>query len=191
MITVFRIAVYNLNFQLPVSSVFIDSFKFTLCRVDSILLCRMLSIILSCSSFNTVTINNKTATLILLILLCSFMTILFTVSEENIYLRNGGFIFTNLVCVCTELISIKNPGHFLLSNKLLRWLGIRSYGIYVYHFPIFMLFEGLRIHHSMANYLMVTALRFAVTILIAELSYRYIEQPFLRFKKKLYLSRSL
>lgn len=178
-VATFRIVAYNLNFQ------HIDSFKFTLCRIDVILLGVLLAIILSQAKYEKPIINDKAATKILLILLFFFISILFTVGEGNIYLRNGGFIITNLICILTVFAAINNPNHFLLSGNALRWLGIRSYGIYVYHFPIFLASEGFRIHHSLSNYLIITLMRFVVTLIIAELSYIYVELPILKLKERL------
>ena len=177
-VAIFRIVAHNLNFQ------HIDSFKFTLCRIDVILLGVLLAIILSQAKYEKPIINDKTATKILLILLFSFMSILFILGEGNIYLLNGGFIITNLICALTVFMAINNPNHFLSSGKTLRWLGIRSYGIYVYHFPIFLAFESLRVPHSVSNYLIITLMRFVVTLIIAEFSYVYVELPILKLKDR-------
>jgi hypothetical protein len=56
-----------------------------------------------------------------------------------------------------------------------RWIGLRSYGVYLWHWPVFMVtrpqldvaVEGLPL----------LALRLAVTVVLADLSYRYVETP--------------
>jgi len=118
------------------------------------------------------------------ILLCLLATIVLFVPEWNLYWRNGGFIFTNLLCLSIVAIAAKNPNQPLLSSNILRWIGRRSYGIYLYHFPIFLALGILLREHSPVNYLLITALRFAVTIFVAEVSYRFIERPVLRYKKR-------
>jgi peptidoglycan/LPS O-acetylase OafA/YrhL len=118
------------------------------------------------------------------IALCLLATIVLFVRESNIYWRNGGFILTNLLCLSIVAIAAKNPNQPLLSSNILHWIGRRSYGIYLYHFPIFIALESLRRDQSPVNYLLVTALRFAVTIVVAEVSYRFIERPVLRYKKR-------
>ena len=72
----------------------------------------------------------------------------------------------------------------MFSNKLLRWVGKRSYGIYVYHFPIFLALEDLRQPHSMMNFILVNILRFSLSFAFAALSYKYVEVPILKYKKK-------
>ena len=69
-------------------------------------------------------------------------------------------------------------GRRLLGWAPLRWVGVRSYGIYLWHWPVFMVtrpdldvpFEGLPL----------LALRLAATVILADLSYRYIETPIRR-----------
>ena len=82
------------------------------------------------------------------------------------------------------MIAVRNPNQKLLSSKILGWMAKRSYGIYAYLFPIFMASEGLRVHHSMRNFLGVSLLRFALTICLAAFSYDFIEQPLLKFKNR-------
>ncbi len=57
----------------------------------------------------------------------------------------------------------------------LRWVGQRSYGIYLWHWPIFMvLHPGTDLA---ARGWPVEAARFGLTVLAAQLSYRYVELP--------------
>jgi peptidoglycan/LPS O-acetylase OafA/YrhL len=63
----------------------------------------------------------------------------------------------------------------LLGWGPLRWLGLRSYGIYLWHWPIFMVTRpqlDVPIHN-----LPLLGLRVAATLAIAELSYRFVELP--------------
>jgi peptidoglycan/LPS O-acetylase OafA/YrhL len=80
------------------------------------------------------------------------------------------------------------PAHSPLKWALTRpaslYLGRRSYGIYLYHYPIFKAAEALRVPGSPVNFLLVAALEIAVTLAVAELSWRLIEQPAMRFKKR-------
>lgn len=65
----------------------------------------------------------------------------------------------------------------------LQWIGQRSYGIYVYHWPLVIL--GLQLHVSRGTRSVL--LGFAVlglTCLASEVSYRYVESPFLRLKER-------
>jgi peptidoglycan/LPS O-acetylase OafA/YrhL len=55
----------------------------------------------------------------------------------------------------------------------LRWVGERSYGIYLWHWPIIVLLAGVNARPSAG----VVAAEAALVLVIAALSYRYVEQP--------------
>jgi peptidoglycan/LPS O-acetylase OafA/YrhL len=55
----------------------------------------------------------------------------------------------------------------------LRWIGERSYGIYLWHWPIIVLVAGVNTHPGMGT----VAAEAALVLAAATLSYRYVEQP--------------
>jgi peptidoglycan/LPS O-acetylase OafA/YrhL len=63
----------------------------------------------------------------------------------------------------------------LLGAQPLRWIGLRSYGIYLWHWPIFMVTRPTLDVPLHGWPLLV--LRFALSFAAADLSYRYVEQP--------------
>jgi peptidoglycan/LPS O-acetylase OafA/YrhL len=181
LIAAFRICVFH--FKLSYGLFVIDPYAFTLCRMDAILMGSLFAVVLS---HNNKAKHPKKVTIqwSLGILLCLLATIVLFVPEGNIYWRNGGFILTDLLCLSIVTIAAKHPNQPLLSSNILLWIGRRSYGIYLYHLPIFLALGMLIREHSPVNYLLVTALRFAATIFVAEVSYRFIERPVLRYKKR-------
>ena len=63
----------------------------------------------------------------------------------------------------------------LFESRILRWIGTRSYSIYLWHWPVFMLSRpGIDIHLPA---LLVRIGQLVVTFILAELSYRWIESP--------------
>jgi hypothetical protein len=62
----------------------------------------------------------------------------------------------------------------LLGNRLFRWIGTRSYGLYLYHWPIYQM-----IREVAGNKLTVREFLFALllTVIVTEASYRFVETP--------------
>lgn len=71
------------------------------------------------------------------------------------------------------------------------WIGRRSYGIYLFHVPIFVALEPFRERQNMINFLLVQSARIAATLILAELSWRLIEAPVLSLKRYFYPERAV
>ncbi len=101
-------------------------------------------------------------------------------SEYGTFLYQGGFL---LVALLSALLvaSVSHPGGApgkVLGWAPLVWLGVRSYAIYLWHWPVFML---TRPHIDVPiDGPWLFAGRLAITLLLADISYRLIEQPFRR-----------
>lgn len=97
---------------------------------------------------------------------------------ENLsFLYRGGFLFFNLLA-CIAIIASVTQGSIssiIFSNPLLTWIGTRSYSLYLWHWPIFML---LRPGFELPDENIYQILRLFLTVVAAEISYRFIENPF-------------
>ncbi|MCX7621276.1 MAG: acyltransferase [Acidimicrobiales bacterium] len=92
----------------------------------------------------------------------------------------SGFVMCSLLTAVTIAVTVHPAAHLgrLLGNRLFRWIGLRSYGIYLWHWPIFMLTRpGIDVP---LNGLPLLVLRFGLTFGIAEFSYRFVEMPIRR-----------
>ncbi len=67
------------------------------------------------------------------------------------------------------------------SSSWLLWLGRRSYGLYLYHFPVLSL---LRHQVDVGPVWLRTLVGIALTLLVTGASYRWVELPFLRLKDR-------
>ncbi len=122
----------------------------------------------------------------------AFMTVLGTLSfvglvaifwfvgSDTTALYRGGFLVVGLVAAGVIAASAVTGTAFatVLGHQPLRWLGERSYGIYLWHWPIFMVLRpGVDLD---LDGWPVQVLRFALTFAAAELSYRFVEMPIRR-----------
>jgi len=71
-----------------------------------------------------------------------------------------------------------------LRQRAAQWLGQRSYGLYLYHYPIFLAFEVIRIPGDVTNFVFVAAAKIALSLAFAELAWRFVEQPVLNLKER-------
>jgi peptidoglycan/LPS O-acetylase OafA/YrhL len=104
------------------------------------------------------------------------MTLL--IHETDALLYRGGFAIVGLATAALIAAAV-HPDSRVLRNVLgrqpLLWLGTRSYSIYLWHWPVFMLTRpGFDIQ---AGAVPIFALRLVITVVIAELSYRLVEMP--------------
>jgi peptidoglycan/LPS O-acetylase OafA/YrhL len=95
------------------------------------------------------------------------------------FLYPTGFILLSIATVAM-LAAVVNPASGLgaiLGCRPLRWIGVRSYGIYLWQWPIVVLWGGRAV--SGVDWPRA-ALQVAVTLLVASLSWRYVEEPIRR-----------
>jgi peptidoglycan/LPS O-acetylase OafA/YrhL len=100
------------------------------------------------------------------------------VSEFDPGLYRGGYFAFALVSALVVAVAAHPATRLmgrLLGNAPIRWIGIRSYGIYLWHWPVYQItrpeldvpIEGVPL----------LALRVAITVTLAALSYRFVEAP--------------
>jgi peptidoglycan/LPS O-acetylase OafA/YrhL len=93
-------------------------------------------------------------------------------------LYRGGFLLVAIVSALLIAATVHPASRlvpWLLGFAVLRWIGVRSYGIYLWHWPIYMV---TRPHSDVPlTGIPLLALRLALTFVIAALSYRYVEEP--------------
>jgi peptidoglycan/LPS O-acetylase OafA/YrhL len=97
------------------------------------------------------------------------------VDTDSLY--RGGFARVALVTVVVIAVAVHPAAHLgkLLGCRPLRWVGLRSYGLYLWHWPVYQLTRpGLDIALTGVPLL---AFRLVITVALAELSYRFIETP--------------
>ena len=71
----------------------------------------------------------------------------------------------------------------LLSTRILAWLGLISYGIFLYHQPFVFAFLDTRLWPPFAGIALYSVLVIAAAVACAAASYYLVERPLLRFKE--------
>jgi peptidoglycan/LPS O-acetylase OafA/YrhL len=71
----------------------------------------------------------------------------------------------------------------VLSTRVLAWLGLISYGIFLYHQPFVFAFLDTRLWPPFAGIALYSALVIAAAVACAAASYYLVERPLLRFKE--------
>lgn len=108
------------------------------------------------------------------------LTLLLMIWQTNEYgqfLYYGGLVLVSILSAIVIAV-LAHPASRLakvMGCKPLRWIGVRSYSIYIWHYPVIILtnptvntdgFDGLRVLFQLG-----------VSLLLASLSWKYIEEP--------------
>ena len=105
------------------------------------------------------------------------LVLIATLSDQSPAAYNGGLLLASAATATLLVVVVGKKGLLqkLFTIKLLEWIGIRSYGLYLWHWPLIVLLRQLLPGSSPVWLLPVSAI--ALTFGIAELSYRYLEMP--------------
>jgi peptidoglycan/LPS O-acetylase OafA/YrhL len=113
-----------------------------------------------------------------------FMTLVvlsFFLKADSDFLGLGGFTLIGLYSVAIILHCVHQPAGVLsrvLRTSWLTQLGRRSYGLYLYHMPVFLAVDHF-LPKGLSSSLVIVA-KLTVSLIVCGLSYRFIERPFLR-----------
>ena len=93
--------------------------------------------------------------------------------SSNFWYRGGQFLGTILTVLMVYAVSGRKTWlSRFLSNPVLKWIGDRSYSIYLWHYPIILLIsKGIK-----ASW-WITLIEIVLSVVLSELSYRFIETP--------------
>ncbi|HDR7495255.1 TPA: acetyltransferase [Bacillus cereus] len=111
------------------------------------------------------------------IALIMILVMFWKTNQYDPFLYKGGMV---LLSIATALLvaNLAHPASRIaqfLRFRPLRWIGIRSYGIYLWHYPILTLTTP---KVNAGDFLLIRAiLQFLLIILIAQISWKFIEKP--------------
>lgn len=102
------------------------------------------------------------------------------VNEFNDLLYRGGFLVISLIAAVVIAV-LAHPASRLgsiVGCKPLRWIGLRSYSLYIWHFPVIIL-SSPNVSTEESGILRIIV-QVGVSFLLAALSYKYVEEPIRR-----------
>lgn len=176
----------------PVARYLIDglgSYIYTFCRADALMSGVLLAWLVRRNGF--LQLMRKYCYLIItafivLLLLIAYLTFLVTQTGDVINHFVFALLYTLLILLA--LIYQGSPQTGFLRNSPLLWLGSRSYGIYLFHQGISATVHAMNGNYPprISNYgeAMLTLSALVITLVLAELSFRYYESPLIRMGHK-------
>jgi hypothetical protein len=107
--------------------------------------------------------------------LAAICVMIWRVGEYSPFAYRGGLVALS-VATAAVVAATAYPGSLVgqaLGWGPLRWIGVRSYGIYLWHFPVIVMTSRANVKPSLA----LAGLQTAASILLAALSWQLIEEP--------------
>ena len=101
-------------------------------------------------------------------------------SESSALTFRGGILLASLATTALVLVVVERPGRLraVLEVPVARWVGARSYGIYLWHWPVFLVIgQDLPVARGGTAYLLTRVWCVVVTLVVADLSFRLVEVP--------------
>ncbi|MFT4186766.1 MAG: acyltransferase family protein [Micrococcaceae bacterium] len=127
----------------------------------------------------------KIRVLLALFLLPVLAIFIFNLDSKSSFTYRGGLV---LVSVITALIISALPGpknilNILFETKVLKWVGERSYGIYLWHWPIIVIVGTMLPKQSDPNKVnwWQYAISLVLTLVFSALSYTFLETPIRKY----------
>ena len=109
------------------------------------------------------------------------VTLMVTLDENSTFTFRGGLFLASLL-TAVLIASLLPENRFLLAlaeARPVEWIGVRSYGIYLWHWPVFLMLTALFPSTAPDSTLswVIRGLALVLTLAIAGWSFAYVEQP--------------
>ncbi len=112
--------------------------------------------------------------------LATLGALLVLADERSALTFRGGILLASLATAALVLTVVERPGRLraVLELPAARWVGARSYGLYLWHWPVVLVVgQDLQVAPGGVDYVLTRAWALLVTFAAADLSYRFVETP--------------
>jgi peptidoglycan/LPS O-acetylase OafA/YrhL len=112
--------------------------------------------------------------------LVTLLGLMALVGEDSVLTFRGGILLASVATTVLVLVVVERPGRLraVLELPPARWVGARSFGIYLWHWPVFLVIgQDLPVAPGGPAYLLTRLWCVVVTFVVADLSYRFVETP--------------
>ncbi|WP_129044884.1 acyltransferase family protein [Companilactobacillus metriopterae] len=118
-----------------------------------------------------------------LFLFAGMIYMIFSIKDNDPFLYRGGmFLFTLITTIFVGVIAHPDSvWNRVLSNRVFSYIGSRSYGLYLYQFPVMIFFEA-KFKNIADHPILYPIIEVIIIVLISEFSYRFVEQPIAKAK---------
>lgn len=104
--------------------------------------------------------------------------LMFSLNAQADLLYRGGMVLFTLFTVLIVAV-VAHPGSDwdrILTNPVFNWIGSRSYGLYLYQFPVMIFFES-KFRNIADHPILYPVLEVLIIVAISEFFYRFVEKP--------------
>ncbi|WP_341360355.1 acyltransferase family protein [Georgenia sp. M64] len=115
-----------------------------------------------------------------LVALAGLVALMLTLRQSGPLTFRGGILLASVLTavLVAGLLAPAGPYRRLMRLRPLEWLGQRSYGIYLWHWPVILvLAQAIPTAHDSAAHWGVRGLSLTVTLVLAAASFRWLEGP--------------
>lgn len=115
--------------------------------------------------------------------LALFIVGAFVLHQSTAWLYYGGYTLSALasILIILSVLDKGGPLYAIIGSRVLVWVGVRSYGLYLWHTFVF---AAVQQHFATSSRYFTIPLAFVVSFLAAAISYQFIERPFQNLRKR-------
>jgi peptidoglycan/LPS O-acetylase OafA/YrhL len=113
------------------------------------------------------------------------LTIMLTSSERSTWLFSWGFPLFAAAMVVVVVAVADGAGEVVMGSRPMKWVGDRSYGLYLWHWPVILLLSASRVGVADSGFPRVglDVARVGLAVALAAASYRWLETPIRRRRR--------